>query len=365
MKKSLAVNALKFLVALGCLAGFCHQIYSIMVAFINVETNTGVAYVVQPKGMPLPWISICPTFPFKNSPAAGKITNSSTFQFADMFEESNRKFWEIIESRSLLLGRCYTFIKRKPVAALSRGDKIVTKGADQGLTLFLHDAGLQMWLISLVSPLVRQTSFLIRPPHERVNNIDVSIFKEESVLINLPTRPCMPYPIAAAANSSSSIDGYAGFTKCARDKIVAVLSSGFNCTTFELELFMGGKKQLCKTAAEAKAVASKAYELLLAMTRDPAAAFNCTLPCTMINFVADANYYAQNALLSDGDDVGSNGGIAINLFYVAPVIKRRKEVLMYDTSRIISSLGGSLGLYLGFSCLSVVYFFIDTVAERH
>ena len=42
------------------------------------------------------------------------------------------------------------------------------------------------------------------------------------------------------------------------------------------------------------------------------------------------------------------------MFYGKPTIYVEKEVLMYDFNAIISAVGGSLGLFLGFSCYGVV-----------
>ena len=37
----------------------------------------------------------------------------------------------------------------------------------------------------------------------------------------------------------------------------------------------------------------------------------------------------------------------------------RTETLVYDTVNFLSAIGGNLGLFVGFSCLSVVFTLID------
>ncbi len=47
------------------------------------------------------------------------------------------------------------------------------------------------------------------------------------------------------------------------------------------------------------------------------------------------------------------------VYYDTVLVKRHFERLIYDLPGFLSALGGSLGLYLGLSCLSVLYGLIE------
>ncbi len=59
---------------------------------------------------------------------------------------------------------------------------------------------------------------------------------------------------------------------------------------------------------------------------------------------------------------------AIYPFYDSVTVEKQYERLIYDLPGFLSALGGSIGLYLGLSCVSVIYTFVDalsaTIATR-
>ncbi len=48
-------------------------------------------------------------------------------------------------------------------------------------------------------------------------------------------------------------------------------------------------------------------------------------------------------------------------FYQKTEVEREQETFLYDFSGIVASVGGSLGLFLGFSCLQVAMLFVVVV----
>jgi hypothetical protein len=82
--------------------------------------------------------------------------------------------------------------------------------------------------------------------------------------------------------------------------------------------------------------------------------FTCEKPCKIITYtgsVVEYSYY------NDTDDEASFS------FEADTVIKLGKELLVYDTNDMIGSIGGSLGLYLGFSFFGIASTFIDKLLE--
>ena len=82
--------------------------------------------------------------------------------------------------------------------------------------------------------------------------------------------------------------------------------------------------------------------------------FNCPKPCKIITYtgsIIEYSYY--NASVDE----------ASFTFEADTVIKVAKELLVYDTNDMIGSIGGSLGLYLGFSFYGIASTPIDKLLE--
>jgi hypothetical protein len=55
----------------------------------------------------------------------------------------------------------------------------------------------------------------------------------------------------------------------------------------------------------------------------------------------------------------------IDLFYSTLVIEERVETLVYDVVNFLAAAGGHLGLFLGFSCLSVLLAAIQVLKNKY
>ncbi len=71
--------------------------------------------------------------------------------------------------------------------------------------------------------------------------------------------------------------------------------------------------------------------------------------------------FHQNSIFEDtwGGDIGSiDKGVKVYLFYHSMLAEQKREAYIYDLGNLMTSLGGNLGLFLGFSCFSTLMFFI-------
>ena len=84
------------------------------------------------------------------------------------------------------------------------------------------------------------------------------------------------------------------------------------------------------------------------------ALYDCPKPCKIITYtgsIIEHSYYNASA------------NEASFSFEADTVIKVAKELLVYDTNDMIGSIGGSLGLFLGFSFFGIASTFIDKLLE--
>ena len=54
-----------------------------------------------------------------------------------------------------------------------------------------------------------------------------------------------------------------------------------------------------------------------------------------------------------GGSVSPRPGSELWFFYLKTKVETEEEILIYDFSEIVAGVGGSLGLFLGFSCFQV------------
>ena len=81
---------------------------------------------------------------------------------------------------------------------------------------------------------------------------------------------------------------------------------------------------------------------------------DCIKPCKINTYKgSDIEYLYHNSTSNE----------AHFSFQLGLVKTVSKELLIYDTNDMIGSIGGSLGLFLGFSFFGIVSFFIDKIFE--
>jgi hypothetical protein len=51
--------------------------------------------------------------------------------------------------------------------------------------------------------------------------------------------------------------------------------------------------------------------------------------------------------------------MGVYLLYDSTIVQRSEETLLYDVPALLSAVGGSLGLFLGFSCITMFFYAID------
>ena len=54
---------------------------------------------------------------------------------------------------------------------------------------------------------------------------------------------------------------------------------------------------------------------------------------------------------------------ALNVYSASNLIEEQIETLLYDFGGFIAAAGGNLGLFLGLSCLSMVFALVDKAIE--
>ena len=83
----------------------------------------------------------------------------------------------------------------------------------------------------------------------------------------------------------------------------------------------------------------------------------CRVPCNQTVYELNMQMHHQNNIGSQGDGLNDlvGKGVLLTIYLANFVVEERIETLIYDTGNFLAQAGGNLGLFLGFSCLSLLF----------
>ena len=118
----------------------------------------------------------------------------------------------------------------------------------------------------------------------------------------------------------------------------------------------------CKDEATARLSYEKFEEIVAAFVANTFA-FGCPLPCQQSVYNIKLRYFHHNDIENIAGLEGEN--VFFFQFYSnSLVVEERVEMLVYDLGNFLVAVGGNLGLWLGFSCLSVLLSFINFLNDK-
>ena len=84
----------------------------------------------------------------------------------------------------------------------------------------------------------------------------------------------------------------------------------------------------------------------------------CPNPCQQTSYKANIRYFHKNSFYNPSGSIGKNfldSYVKVSLGYETLLTEEHSESLVYDATNFLAAAGGNLGLFLGFSCLSVFF----------
>ena len=83
---------------------------------------------------------------------------------------------------------------------------------------------------------------------------------------------------------------------------------------------------------------------------------SCPIPCQRTSYDASIEFLHKNSFFDFGNSFGENffdEHVLLSLEYGTLLIEEHTENLVYDITNFLAAAGGNMGLFLGFSCLSM------------
>ena len=145
------------------------------------------------------------------------------------------------------------------------------------------------------------------------------------------------------------------FIDCTKKQLWNVLSSKINCTIAGLESIVqnGTEIEYCSDSVSARQTFDhmvKTFDQVYSNLSK----FNCPVPCRQKGFNYKIKYFHKNSWIEPENSTMSKTFAGLYVSYSSLLVEERVETIVYDLECLLTSLGGNLGLFLGFSCFSTL-----------
>ena len=114
----------------------------------------------------------------------------------------------------------------------------------------------------------------------------------------------------------------------------------------------------CSTKDEALEMDGLIYELAQKVQGKK----TCTVPCDLPKYKSELNFLSKLTLSKELKKYG-DGYYIIWAFYTSLHVEEKVETFLFDFDSALVAIGGSLGLFLGWSCNSIVMSFIEFLSN--
>ena len=143
------------------------------------------------------------------------------------------------------------------------------------------------------------------------------------------------------------------FNDCAKDKIWSLLRPSISCTIIGLEAILPSQLDIwpCQTLESAL----KVFEAMLITFTEfltNMIEYGCPVPCSQKSFNYNIKYLNRNSWIESQNSTLSQNMAIVAVSYRSLLVEERVETIVYDLESLMTSIGGNLGLFLGFSCFS-------------
>ena len=314
----------------------------------------------------LPAMTICPMHGFKQKGFFYKHNDvlTNTLDFNDLISSNDL----IIDAKTLVydepvaqqIGRCNSLSYNEGVHMNDGFVLLFTKQFD--LKIYFHPKGDELWLTGYQAfPYEVASVDLDIAKRQSFSAAMLSIKEVRSIMHSRPEMPCIDY-------SEESDNEHELFTNCCKENMWKNLPSDITCTVAEMKKIIPANSTLreCNNVEEAIKMYWKFVEYHGTFVTN-SWHYNCPVPCKQKSYKLKLDFYHKSsALLPQSlSAIDSEELFTLNIFYSPFTVEEKIESLEYDFANVLVSAGGNLGLFLGFSCLTVMFKAIEWLQAKY
>lgn len=212
------------------------------------------------------------------------------------------------------------------------------------LMLYLHEQGDEIWLSggiipSGMAPVEIEIS-------EEIISVELALMQRQTTYLSTKVSPCNKSPTAKA-----------DYNKCIQDSLCSKAKAAMNCSLPGFKLFLGPRCFLpeCFSAKDG-AISYDFFFHVVNMDQLKEIKAFCIRPCYEMGYEFKLRKLHLNSMVDETKTLDTSfwrSHFVFDTFFSSDLIEERTETLIYDTTSFWSAVGGNLGLFLGFSCLTV------------
>ena len=258
----------------------------------------------------------------------------------------NNSMFSLYEINTLIYGKCFKICYKDPVVAQKSVALSLKK--DKDFVVYTLGTDEDFWLVMPSRfPYEIPVANIDYNNDQGIHSLNYIIEPMLTTLIPRGDNPCRAY----SKTGNYQYDNL-GFIDCSKTQIWTLLEQRITCTIPGLEFFKNSSLKSCQTLEEAKVTRAHFRDLTYDFQYGPSK-YGCPLPCERRKDQVTLQYYHNTSWVSEETEEVEKMGFQFFYFYNSLSMEERKESLVYDFSAFLIATGGNLGLFLGFSCLSV------------
>jgi hypothetical protein len=272
----------------------------------------------------------------------------NTFDLEDFFEDEtmlqikNKSLYSLTQTWTVYYGRCHTACYLQKVR-MELTSFYLKNTLD--MKVFIHDKGDEFWTTLGFFPVDQEVLHLNFGVLLKTRVIAIGMTTRKKTFLPNENFPCQPY----------SED----FVKHCKPILWNIFKAQLNCSVAPIRDLATDGLPECSDMKSAV----DAYYSLLSNIRFLHLNFpvnGCPVPCTQVSYKVEYDYFYQNTATNPrkvGPDTEDR--FRLKIYYKTLNIEEKTEALVYDFGTFLAAIGGNLGLFLGFSCLSLLLILIS------
>jgi hypothetical protein len=171
----------------------------------------------------------------------------------------------------------------------------------------------------------------------------VSLMEKETTQLKTKHYDCKPY--------NDDLE----FIECCKKQLWNDLRPKINCSFAGLENIVPNSAEInyCNELSSAQntfvQVSNTFADVFSNLSK-----YSCPVPCSQKGFNYNIKYFHKNSWIESDNSTKSQNSAGVAVSYSSLLVEERSETIIYDLECLLTSLGGNLGLFLGFSCFSTL-----------
>jgi hypothetical protein len=301
-------------------------------------------------------MTFCPLSGFKKKGFfySEKSFFENSFTLEDTFDDETAAF---LKNESLYIskntssqtwGNCFTLCCLIPVSLRSTSFVLGLK-TDFDVIVFVHPQGAELWMTGFGEFPFDIASVTIASNSSKGIAGAVLFFKEvETTFLNKKEFPCK-------VSSENADMVLADYIQCSKEQLWSNLPLSINCTIVDMKNIVpkNSKFNECNDDSTANYVYWEFADYVTNFVKQ-APEYGCPVPWTQISYKLNLDYTHENTIVPNKNSA-KNHNFTVIYHYSTFNIEERIENLEYDIATLLVSAGGNLGLFLGLSCLPVLF----------